>query len=157
MRKTREVTIAAEGRDQGKTFVITEMAASKAEKWGYRALSVAMRGGVDVGNAINLGMQGVAMIGIGALLSGAMDEAEPLLDEMMSCVKIRVAPVPGHPPTPPRDLWEEDIEEVATLLQLRQEVFQLHTGFWMAGAASKSTSETPAMKSSSSNTSTSPA
>ena len=36
-RKVEYITIDQEGRDQGKTFKITEMPALKAEKWATRA------------------------------------------------------------------------------------------------------------------------
>lgn len=145
MRKTKDVLIEAEGRDKGKVFVIRELPASQAEKWAMRALMSAARAGIDIGHVAGMGMQGIAALGIGSLLTANWDEAEPLLDEMMACVQIR--PDPGNPgvvrplnPMPD----SEDIEEVATRLLLRKEVLELHTGFSLAGAGSNSTSDTPA-------------
>lgn len=143
-RKVKEVTITTEGRDQGKVFVITEMPASRAEKWAMRALLIVGRRNPEIEHHAGMGMQGVAALGLKAVLGGIdWDEAEPLVDEMMECVSIKES-APGKPSFVRHDLMEEDIEEVATRLLLRTEVFQLHTGFLLAGDQSKSTSDTPA-------------
>ena len=42
-RKTKIVTIAAEGRDYGKSYLLTEMPALKAEKWATRAMMALIR------------------------------------------------------------------------------------------------------------------
>lgn len=161
MRKELVLVIpAAEGnRDSGKQFVIREMSARRAEKWAMRALMAAMRGGVQLPSGVaidpTLGMQGIVVSGLMSMAGGSLvfDEIEPLLDEMMECVHIR--PEPRNPMVE-RPLIDDDVEEVGTLLLLRQEVLQLHMGFLKAGSQSKSTSEKPA-SGTSSNTSTSPA
>lgn len=121
-RKTLDVKIDAEGRDKGKTFQITEMPAAQAEKWAMRAILAAAKSGIDIGNAAGMGMQGIAALGIQALLNMAWEDAEPLIDEMMLCVQTKetsgVRPVMG-----------DDIEEVATRIQLRQAILELHIGF----------------------------
>lgn len=138
-RKVQTVTIpAAEGnRDAGKIFVITEMAATRAEKWATRALLVLTRtGAVIPDEARSLGMAGIAIYGLRALSGLTMDDAEPLLDEMLTCVQVQPDP---RQPMVVRPLLEDDTEEVSTLLLLRREVFELHTGFSMAGILSKMT------------------
>lgn len=157
MRKVKEVTITADGRDKGKTFVITEMPASRAEKWAMRALLIIGRRNPEIGYQAGMGMQAIAALGLSAVLAGIdWEEAEPLVDEIMTCVSIKES-APGKPPFIRNDLYEEDIEEVPTRLQLKMEVLELHTGFLRAGDGSMSTSDTPAQTSTSSNTSTSPA
>ena len=47
-RKVSNYTVTKEGRDLGKTFVITEMPASRAEAWATRALLALMAGGVEL-------------------------------------------------------------------------------------------------------------
>lgn len=130
MRHTVNVTISTEGRDKGKTFVLTEMPAIKAEKWAMRALLALARSGVDLGNVSGMGMQGLAIMGLHALAGLAWEDAEPLFDEMMSCVQIKE-------PATTRELFDEDIEELSTRLLLRQKILELHVGFSLAGNGSK--------------------
>lgn len=129
-RKTLDFTVDTEGRDKGKTFLLTEMPAAQAEKWAMRAILAAARSGVDIGSAAGLGMQGIAMIGIKALMSVAWEDVEPLLDEMMQCIQIKEA-------SGARSLMGDDIEEIATRFELRQVVLELHVGFSTAGKGSK--------------------
>lgn len=126
MRKEASITIETPGRDQGKTFVLTEMPASKAEAWGARLMLALSRAGVDVPDGFfEMGMAGVAVMGLKAMGGLSWEVAKPLLDEMMACVRIKVnAGV--------RDLIEEDIEEVKTRLRLRDEVINLHLSFSVA-------------------------
>ncbi|BCH11936.1 hypothetical protein MesoLj131c_61940 [Mesorhizobium sp. 131-3-5] len=154
MRKEIDVTITDDGRDEGKTFHIKEMPATRAEKWAMRALLAVARSGIDLPDDFtSMGMQGIAIMGIKAITKIAFDEAEPLLDEMMECVTFK----PNlENPAIVRPLFEGDIEEIATLIQLRQEVINLHIGFFTKGGQSKSTSNLPSPVSSSSNTETSP-
>jgi hypothetical protein len=133
MRKTSTVTISREGRDQGKVFLLTEMPASQAEKWAARAFFALARSGVDVPEDIaEAGFAGIAVLGLKALGGIHFVDAEPLMDEMFAC--IRILPSAARPDIV-RDIHEQDIEEVATRLQLRMEVFNLHTGFLPAGTA----------------------
>lgn len=145
-RKVSEYTVETEGRDKGKVFVLTEMPAAQAEKWAMRAILAAAKSGIDIGNAAGMGMQGVAILGISAMTNMAWDEAEPLLDEMMTCVKIKEQ-------SGARELFSEDIEEVSTRFQLRRAVLELHVGFSLAGDGSKSTSDSSASNSSNAKTS----
>lgn len=142
MRKEVVVTITAEGRDKGKVFVIREKSAVQTEKWATRALLALSRSGVDIGDAADAGIRGIMALGIKALFGMSFTDAEPLLDEMMECVSWRVDP--KRPDVTRPLMVDDDIEEVATLLRLRSEVVELHTGFSIAGLLSTSTSETPA-------------
>jgi hypothetical protein len=136
MRKTVTVTIGPEGgRDSGKVYVLTEMPASRAERWATRAILALTRAGIDFPE--NAGMAELASIGVKALGKVDFHDAEVLMDEMMECVKIqrdKKNPMLVHP------LLEDDIEEVATRFRLKMEVFTLHTGFSLPGANSTSTS-----------------
>lgn len=129
-RKVVELTITAEGRDKDKTFILTELPAAKAERWAMRALHVMSVSGVEIPDeAILGGMAVVAIVGLRALFAGPPAEFEPLMDEMMSCVRMKVAALPDG-----RPLTEDDIEDVTTYIQLRDEVLKLHTGFSIADA-----------------------
>lgn len=135
-RKTATITISDEGRDRGKTFILREMSAYQAERWAMRALLALARSGFDVpDNFMSLGLAGIAAIGMRALGGMSFEDAEPLLNEMMDCVMI--VPDPARPQVS-RALVEDDIEEVATRLKLRMEVFNLHTSFLQAVARSTS-------------------
>lgn len=138
-RNVKRITIEADGRDQGKVFVLREMPASQAEKWAMRALLSVARSGIDIGQAAGQGMQGIALMGVSALLAASWEDAEPLLDEMMSCIEIQPDPTK---PNIVRPLIEDDIEEVRTRINLRREVLELHVGFSLSGVVSKPTSET---------------
>jgi len=114
-------------RDTGKAFRITEMSAFDAEVWAQRAMLAMAQSGVLINeDVIRAGLGAVAAVGMRALLTMGFDDAKPLLDEMMTCVEFipdrsraDVSRVPDR----------EDIEEVSTLLALRSEVIELHTGF----------------------------
>lgn len=135
-RATANITITDEGRDRGKVFVITEMPASRAEAWAYRALLALIAGGVDLPEGFErLGMAGMAELGIKALSGLKWEVAEPLLAEMWDCVQYMPDP---HKPQVVRALVEDDIEEIVTRAKLRAEVWKLHAGFLKAVAPSLS-------------------
>lgn len=128
-RRVLEVVINDDNRDRGKTFVITEMAATQGEKWAIRVVMALMQSGLDVPDDYkSMGMSALASIGIRALSNLRFDVAEPLLDEMLACVKIKPSP------DVVRDLIEQDIEEIGTRLKLRVEVGKLHLDFLMAAS-----------------------
>lgn len=126
-----EIVFATDGRDKGKTFVINEMPCRKVEKWAARALLALARGGVDLDiDPMAAGMADLASLAIRSIPKLDFELAEPLLDEMMACVDIR--PDPKNPQVQ-RQIVENDIDEVATLLKLRMAWIKLHTGFSMPG------------------------
>ncbi len=138
MRKTATITIDAEGRDKGKTFFLREMSASQAEKWAARAFLGMAKAGVEIPDDIaSTGLAGIATVGFRAIGGMGFELAEPLLDEMFQCVQI--IPDPSKPNVI-RPLVEDDIEEVATRLKLRKEIFGLHVDFSKAGALFNSAS-----------------
>ena len=128
MLKTREVTIdaPATSRDLGKRFLIKEMPAVQAEAWAIRAMGAMARGGVEIpDNIMQGGLVAFTAFGLKALMGAPYVESAPLLAEMMDCVQI-------IEPAITRKLLDTDIEEVATILRLRDEVIELHTGFSIA-------------------------
>lgn len=134
-RRTASVTISAEGRDHGKVFILTEMSASQAEKWAARAMLAIGQSGVQIPDDVaTAGLAGVAAIGIQAISGVPWHLAEPLLDEMFRCIAFQ--PNPAQPDVV-RALMEDDIEEIATRVQLREEVISLHLGFSIAVYTSK--------------------
>lgn len=136
-RREITVTIDAEGRDKGKRFRIREMPASQAERWAIRAFLALAHAGVPVPDDFqDAGMAGMAYMGVQALSGLSFEDAAPLLDEMFECIEYQADAKVTRP------LEEDDIEEVGTRLRLRSEVFELHTGFSMAGALSRPASKT---------------
>lgn len=135
-RKSITVEVTIEGRDKGKKFYLTEMSAVRAEKWATRALIALLNSGIQLSDdEASAGMAGLAQVaarGAFKFSGGGISFAdfEPLLDEMLECVQIAE-------PKITRTLTEDDIEEVTTLLFLRSEVLQLHTGFSLAERLSK--------------------
>jgi len=134
MRSTLNYVVQDDGRDRGKIFVITEMSASQAEAWAMRAILALIANGVDLPeNFESMGIAGLAELGIKALSKLKWTDAEPLLAEMWQCVRIMPD---GAKPHVIRNLIEEDIEEIATRIKLRAEIWKLHVGFLKAGALS---------------------
>ena len=127
-RKVTTVVIGNAGRDHGKVFKLTEMPATQAEKWAMRAFLAMSRNGIEIPEDIaSAGLAGIASIGIKAIGGMNFVDAEPLMDEMFACIAI----IPdASKPGVSRGLIEDDIEEVATRLRLRKEIFGLHTDFF---------------------------
>jgi hypothetical protein len=127
-RRIITVTIDRKGRDFGKGFRIEEMPATQAERWLIKAFLNGAKSGAEIPEGLLAGGNGDMEIVAFLLkfLSGIMPyEADILLSEMMDCVTI--IPDPKKPQVY-RNLIEDDTEEVLTLLQLKKEVFRLHTG-----------------------------
>lgn len=129
MLKTRRVTVTQEGRDKGKIFVITEKPADQAERWFLRALFALLQSRSDISaESLQAGAAGIARIGLAALAGIPWETAEPLLDEIMDCVRFQ-------PPTmsiSPMPLTGAEIQEVTTRIALRMAVLELHVGFSLA-------------------------
>jgi hypothetical protein len=139
-------------RDHGKTFLLEEMDAYRAEDWAHRAILAVVKNGRipdteemdrlkdidwDDPATANLGMGLVAAMGIRAFAGLDYADAKPLLDELMDCVQIMGDPnVPATAHKPLRG----EIEDFKTLTLLKLEVFQLITGFSMGGVLSRLTS-----------------
>lgn len=129
-----------EGRDNGKVYQITEMSAFQAEKWAARALLALAGSGVEIPEDVaREGMLAVARVGFSMLGGAKFADVDPLLDEMLDCVKI------VRDPKRPDLAWPinrhedaDDIEEVTTLAWLRGEVLRVHVDFSKLAARSNS-------------------
>ena len=133
-RRTETIVIEADNRDQGKTFIITEMLALQTERWALRALLAFGK----AGGKLPSGFEGAATAALAntaesvgseileALLKLDYDLIEPLLNGMLDCVQIKMPNMKV-----PRKLLANgsDIEEVATLLKLRLAVLNIHRAF----------------------------
>lgn len=158
MRKERFVTITDEGRDKGKVFHILEMSSYDGETFSMKLLQAIARAGEGI-NMSETGIAGVAALGQEALGTRTIaripfDELRTLLDDAMK--NITIVRDPAHPEGR-YPLREEDIEEVATRMKLRNEVLDLQGLFSDAGSPStvNSISAPPASKAPSRNIRTS--
>ncbi len=137
---------ATHGRDNGKRFIITEAASDQGERFATRLLLALANAGAKLPEGtLEAGMMGVTLsvpalivTGIRALQGLEYAEIAPLLDEMMTCVKFVPFGQPDVSAVPVEQGTMSQIEEVATRLQLRREIFELHTGFSWAALLSNS-------------------
>lgn len=126
-RRTTVVTIDdKDSRDHGRSYFLTEMPCEQAEWWAVRAMQGILGTGGDVNFNSPLGQ--LAGHGIMALASIPDHLLKPLLDEMMSCVRVQLPGNGGN-----RPLLADDIEEIRTRFELRAAVFELLTGFSLRG------------------------
>lgn len=163
-RRTAIVTITTtdgvENRDAGKSFLLTEAPALQAEEWALRAMMALGTSGFIVPQELaDAGLMGVAIVGYQAFMGSSEQAVLPLWREMLPmCVQYK-APNP-NPQTGADVLmpWAPGyIEEVSTLLTLRRQLLELHTGFTLAEFALKLQQVSSALpKATSSTTSTSP-
>lgn len=135
-RKELKYTVTDQGRDFGKVYVLTEMSARAGHAWATRALFGAMNGGVDIpDNILSAGFAGLATVLLRSLGKMSVYVAQPLLDELLDCVK--VMPDPSKPNVV-RALIDDDTEEVKTIFMLQKEVLSLHMDFFTSAAQSTS-------------------
>lgn len=129
-RKTAQFTVTDDGRDQGKVFLLTEMSTTRAEAWALQVLLALLSANVELPEGFEkLGMAALAQIGFKALGQLKWAVLEPLLAEMFECVQIIPDPKKTNVV---RALFDGDIEEIMTRVNLRLEVWNLHTGFSQA-------------------------
>lgn len=134
-RKVSTYTVTAEGRDQGKQFLLTEMPATQGEMFAVRAFLALARSGITIPDGWQgMGFAALASLGIGALGQLPFHEAKPLMEELWTCVSA----VPDkNNQAFTRQLLESDVEEISTRLLLKMEVLKLHFDFFKAVGSSK--------------------
>ena len=125
-RKTAHYT-SPHGRDKGKVFLLEEKPAYQTEWFAYQLFTLILQhnphyANVDIDKVKALGAAGLIQIGITAIAQIPALEVKPLLDEMLTCVKVQEKHVA-------RDWTNDDIEEVLTFKDLREAIIELHLGF----------------------------
>lgn len=136
MLEHRIITIET-GRDAGKVYRVTEMPASKLEKWAARALLALFAGDVPA-DVVQMARGSNAAALVGNVMSGLgslrWEDVEPLYDELLTCVP-RV-PDPGRPEVVvqlvPANV-DTHVQDVTTLWRLRAEALELCFGFFGIG------------------------
>lgn len=133
--KSKTITIE-KGRDEGMTYLITEMPISKADNWAMRALFAIANGGVDLESVNpNMGMLGMANVAIKALAGIDPKVGIPLLDELLECVQ--VVPSGGNARAL---LLDSDVKDLTTMFLLRKEALAIHLDFLVQGGGLSSKS-----------------
>ena len=148
-RKTKTLVIDS-GRDKGKSFLITEMPVTRADKWANTALLAMLRGGVDVGN-VNFGliadtisvgdapkidpmggMLELARITIAGLGNVTETVGQELLDQLINdCAQV----ISSGGVVRQMLSIDDEIEDLKTLWMLRKESFLLHIDFLADGSS----------------------
>jgi hypothetical protein len=133
-RKEVIIQIEREGRDVGKRFKIRELSAAQTEDFFGRLLSYLGRG-IDVpkGSFSKESVETVFELGARSFGNLPWNDMRDLMAEMMACV--HVMPDDNRPSFSRRIIIDpsnpdsDDIEEMLTYMQLREEWFDLHLGF----------------------------
>ena len=148
-RKTKTLVIDS-GRDEGKSFLITEMPVTRADKWANTALLAMLRGGVDVGN-VNFGliadtigvgdapkidpmggMLELARITIAGLGNVTETVGQELLDQLINdCAQV----ISSGGVVRQMLSVDDEIEDLKTLWMLRKESLLLHIDFLADGSS----------------------
>ena len=137
-RKIKLVVIETPGRDQGKCFRVQEMPAYQGERWATRAFHEIMRAGGEAdGYVPGAGWEALAMAGYKSFGRLDLAVAQPLWDELLDCVT--VVPEQSRPEVFRPLLLDSDVEEIATIVQLKLEAFSIHANFSRAAADQTST------------------
>lgn len=130
-------------RDNGKSFLITEMPVDQGERWATQALYLLAQAGAHVPEgAAEAGMAGLAAAGVGIGVGFARALQDPSLDALWDCVQF-LPPAQGIAPQSLQAGVNSQIEEIKTRSALRMEVLTLHTGFSLGADAQKSASSLP--------------
>lgn len=126
-RKTRVFTVNDEkSRDNGRSYLITEMPADAAEWWAIRALQAILTTDAEI--EFDTPFAQLARQGLAAFAKIEPEKSRPLLDEMFQCVRVKL---PGSNDS--REMLGNDIEEVKTRVLLRREIFALYFDFFESG------------------------
>ena len=136
MRKKQYWKCPDEGRDLGKTYLLTEMSATQGELWAARAFFAMANSGIELPAGVqDAGLAGFAQFALQLLGKLPFAEAAPLMAEMFTCVQ--AVPDPNNPDFA-RSLLESDIEEIKTRVKIRMELLKLHSDFFTAAGPSTS-------------------
>jgi hypothetical protein len=124
------VPFPAPNRDAGKLFLLEEQPATVMEKWWLRLIIAAKGTAAEVPPEVAaMGIVGICIRGLNSFLRADVDpdKLEPLLDQMLSWIKI--VRDPKHPEVATTIVSADDIRELPTLLWLRSEVLRIHINF----------------------------
>ncbi|EOZ1744523.1 hypothetical protein ACVSXV_22620 [Yersinia enterocolitica] len=121
--------VDAEGRDNGKEFIITEMSAWDADSLAqdiFRAMGDSNYTGIPA-DVIAMGCAGLATVGLSVISASSPEVAHNLRDRLISTVEIVIT----HDGNRNRRQVKGsiDFEEVSTIRKLLDKVFQTNFDF----------------------------
>ncbi|HEI6714234.1 TPA: hypothetical protein ACMVL8_002424 [Yersinia enterocolitica] len=121
--------VDAEGRDNGKEFIITEMSAWDADSLAqdiFRAMGDSNYTGIPA-DVIAMGCAGLATVGLSVISASSPEVAHTLRDRLMATVEIVIT----HDGNRNRRQVKGsiDFEEVSTIRKLLDKVFQTNFDF----------------------------
>ena len=126
-RKTAVYVESGEGRDKDKRYLLTELPAERAERWAIRAFLAIAKAGIEIPDGLaDMGVAGLASMGLTWVGKIDFETADVLLKEMMGCVQ--AMPNPDNSAIV-RALVDTDIEEVRTRFNIRKAIIDLHISF----------------------------
>ncbi|EKN3779541.1 TPA: hypothetical protein ACPZPV_002273 [Yersinia enterocolitica] len=128
-RKEIVYIVDAEGRDNGKEFIITEMSAWDADSLAqdiFRAMGDSNYTGIPA-DVIAMGCAGLATVGLSVISASSPEVAHNLRDRLISTVEIVIT----HDGNRSRRQVKGsiDFEEVSTIRKLLDKVFQTNFDF----------------------------
>lgn len=129
-RKEIEITIE-EGRDAGKTFKITEMPATQADKWVTKVIGLVGRNGMSALDISNMSFSELAV----SLIKSKSEESEPLFEELLGCCSFIKD---GVSVSMKGKMADSVVEDWGTLFRLKNEALKLIFGFFEEGGESTS-------------------
>ncbi|WP_096978834.1 hypothetical protein [Escherichia coli] len=126
----REIPFIVEenNRDKGKEFIITEMSAWDADELAqdlFRAMGETNFSGIP-SDVIAMGCAGLATLGLNIISAASPEVSHKLRDRLLSTVQIVITHEGGRQV---REVKPIDFEEVSTIRQLMDKVFQLNFDF----------------------------
>lgn len=138
MRKTETVTIDLTGRDNGRSYVLTEMDAWRTIKWAGRAVSALLQSGgtlptAELMKAAEKGPETLSALGLRIFAYVPESVSLALMEELRACVTFK--PANSAMSTQPIMAGDQcQIEEPSTWAVLLQRLFVMHLGFLAAAS-----------------------
>lgn len=122
MRKTSTITLMDGG--ESKRFKITQMSATKAERWLFKFVLL-LGGGTDMGALKNIENDPTSLLT--AVADKPYEKVQELLDDLLTCV-CRIHDGGIETQLTPENV-DGFIEEMGTLMKLRVEAFKANSFF----------------------------
>ena len=140
-RRTATFTVNSPGRDLGKRFHLEEQPIMAIEEWCRRGMAVLLRSGVEIPPGIlDQGPSGFVALGVGTLLSGLgkapTEEVSWLFQAMLKSVT-GYQEREGAPVMTNMEIILGQIEELRTMVELREQIASVHLGWSLADHLSR--------------------
>jgi len=138
MRKTKVITIEDEGRDKGKSYLITEMPLFQGEEWALRVIMEVARAMQTLPAGFDgtrewfqlYGMEWLASSGIKVFGNLEWITTRQLMQELIDCIEY--LPNKNDMRVKHKEIYSVT-EEIPTMLRLKWEVINLHFDFFIPG------------------------